>query len=198
MIWAFSISFLYCLDGITDILCAQVLEYSVTIVFAPAALKCFGAVVLAVGTREYRNEYCSVLPLYVCIHIPYRYCKVSLLLPSSVRRKRSGTLSPGSPVHAFRCLFHGDRGTAILEGCLVGYLTDHGVAEWTALPPCPSGTSQTILPQPAAKKSLGSTLCSIFTPRLVAKCHLADSLCQYHAPSTAYAEIMLSSLHILR
>ena len=99
------------------------------------------------------------------------------------------------PVHAFRCLFHGDHGTAILEGSPCRLPHRSRCTEWTALLPCRPEPRRQYCPMPAAKKSLGSTLCSIFTPRRLPNAILLTASAT-PAPSTAYAEIIFPDLHI--
>ena len=76
----------------------------------------------------------------------------------------------------FQSLFHGDHGTAILEGSLVGYLTDHSVRDGQLAYLAIRNLANDIAPASGEEVSRIYIVLNLYA-QAVTKCHLADSLC---------------------
>ena len=111
-----------------DIFCCQVFEYFY-IYFSACSLKCTSAVVLAVCSREYRNEYawfchfmfayidavCFVKGTVICFDILGSCCCLEYVLQSALP--------------CGKCLFQSDLSIAVGEFRIVCSLTDHCVSD---------------------------------------------------------------------
>ena len=77
----------------------------------------------------------------------------------------------------FQSLFHRDHGTAILEGSLVGYLTDHSVRDGQLAYLAVRNLADNIAPASGEEVSRIYIVLDLHA-KFVAECHLADCLSQ--------------------